>query len=70
MVQCGRRLGFPDKSLFGLGVVGPLERKELEGDGALELVVNGLVDNAHPSSTELFADLVAAADNNTAGQSL
>ena len=38
------------------------ERKEFEGDSALELAVLRLIDDAHPSPAQLFDDLVSAGE--------
>ncbi len=41
-------------------VIEQVRRQELQRDGALELVVLGLVHDTHPSLTELLGDAVMA----------
>ncbi len=59
--------GFVDEALAGLGVVGELGREELEGHGAPELEVVGLVDDAHGAAADLSEDAVFAAGDQGAG---
>ena len=51
-------LGLPLESLQVLSVLGEFFRQELQGDGALELGVLGLVHHAHTATTQLLQDAV------------
>ena len=63
VVEDGGRLGLVDEALAGLGVVGELQGQELEGHGAAELEVVGLIDDSHAASADLAEDAVLAGDN-------
>jgi hypothetical protein len=47
-----------DEPLLGVGVPRQFGWQKLEGHGALELGVLGLVDHAHPALAEFLEDLV------------
>ena len=61
-------LGLVDEALAGLGVVRELGREELERDGAAELEIVGLVDDAHSAPADLAEDAVLAGDNRPGGK--
>jgi len=54
--RSGTRL--TQKAFEGLPVVRDFTRKKLQGDGAAESSVLGLVDNTHPASAEFLDDPV------------
>ena len=58
MIQGGGRLGLPLESLQRMAVLGQLFGQELQGDGALEPGVLGLVDDTHAAAAELLQDPV------------
>ena len=60
MVQAGDRLGFPLEPLAQIGVVSGMRQEHLDGDGAVEAGVAGLVDLPHASCTKGRLDLVGA----------
>ena len=51
-------LGLLNKTALAVGVGDELGREDLQGDLAVELQVEGLVDNPHPATADLFEDLV------------
>ncbi len=55
--ESSRGLRLLDEASLAVGV-GDEGRKDLQGDLAVELQVEGLVDNPHPASADLFEDLV------------
>jgi len=58
MVERGRRLGLTLESLQGLPVLREFFRQELQGDGALELGVLGLIDHTHAPAAQLLQDAI------------
>ena len=58
MVERGGGLRLVHEAGLGLLVAGELGMEELEGDGAIELRVLGLVHDAHPALAELLEDPV------------
>jgi hypothetical protein len=55
----GRRgFGLLDEPLFAFGVGDLVRRQDLDGDGPVEMGVNGLVDGAHPAFAGLLDDPV------------
>ena len=52
---------------MGVGVGDELGREDFEGDLAVELQIERLVDNPHPATADLFDDLVVG--EGTADQS-
>ena len=58
VVQRGRSLGFPPETTESLCVVGEFVGKELEGNGAAELQILGLVDHTHAAAADLLDDAV------------
>ena len=58
MVEGGGGLGFALEALQGLMIFGHVFRQELERDEAMELGVLGLIDDTHPSATELLQNAV------------
>ena len=58
MIQCRRRLRLALEARQSLGVLSNFIRQELQGDKALETGVFGLVDDAHPTTTEFFENAV------------
>ncbi len=65
IVEDRGRLGLVDEALAGLVVVGQLEGQELEGHGAPQLDVVGLVDDAHAAAADLAEDTVLARDDSS-----
>ena len=63
VVEDGGGLGLVDEALAGLGVVDELRGQELEGDGAAELEVVGLVDDAHAAAADLAEEAIFAGDD-------
>ena len=57
VIQGGGGLGFLEEPLRGV-VFGQVRGQELDGDGALEAWVSGLIDDAHAAAAELGDDLV------------
>ncbi len=53
-------LGLALEPLAEIGIVGDMRRQYLDGDGAVQAGVSGLVDLAHAPSTEGGLDLVGA----------
>ncbi len=68
VVECGRRLCFPQKASLERCVETPLGRKELERHGTAELDIDGPVENPHPSGAEHLDYLVVG--NRAADQSM
>jgi hypothetical protein len=68
VVEDRGRLGLVDEPLPGLGVVGQLAGKELEGHGAPELEVVRFVDDAHTAPADLPGDPVLAGDDGPGGE--
>ena len=60
MVQARDRLGFPLEPLAEIGIVGHMRQEHLDGDGAVQAGVGGLVDLAHAPSAEGRLDFVGA----------
>ena len=60
VVELRDRLRLALESLPSLGALGEVSRKDLDGDGAVEPCVVGLVDLAHASRTYRREDLVGA----------
>jgi hypothetical protein len=58
MIERGRSLGLSLESFQGLPVLGEFFRQELQGDGALELGVLGLIDDTHAPAAELLNDAI------------
>jgi len=58
MIQSGGCLRLALEFLKGMAVSGQLLREELQGNGALELGVFGLVDDTHATAAELLDDPV------------
>jgi len=58
MVERGGSLGLTPESFQGLAVLGEFLGQELQGDGALELGVLGLVHHAHAPAPELLQDAI------------
>ena len=58
MVQCGRRLGFANKSALSVGIGVCCRWQDLDGDEPTEAGIAGFVDHAHPAFTERPEDLV------------
>ena len=60
MVQAGDRLGFAFEPLFQIGISRDVLRQHLNGHGAIQARVSGLVDLTHPARAEGGFDLVGA----------
>ena len=60
MAQGGDRLGLALEPLFQIGIRRDMLGKHLDGDGAVEAGVTGLVDLAHAARAEGGVDLVGA----------
>ena len=60
MVQAGDRLRLTLEALSEIRIVGDMRREHLDGDGALEPRVGGLVDLAHAAGADEGRDVVAA----------
>jgi hypothetical protein len=58
VVQGGGSFSFSLETAKGLGIVGQLVRKKLQGDKPAELHILGLEDHAHPTAAKLFDDAV------------
>ena len=54
MIQGGRRLSLAPEAAESCGIARDIFRKELQRDKAVEARVFGLVNHAHPATTELF----------------
>jgi len=60
MVERGGRFGFSPEALF-FGLAGDqFVRKELQGDGSLELQIEGAVNHPHAARTCQAQDLIVA----------
>jgi hypothetical protein len=46
------------EALFGVGIKGEVRWQELEGNGAIEVGVLGLVDYTHPSTAKFLKNFV------------
>ena len=53
MIQGAGGLGLVDETLAAFAIGQLVRRQNLDGDGAVELRVEGLVDDAHPALAEL-----------------
>src|SRR5579864_2955418 len=58
MVEGGGGLGFTAEAAQNLRVFRDLVRQELQGDEAVELGVDGFVDDAHASAAQSFDDAI------------
>jgi hypothetical protein len=58
VIECGGSLRLALEPFQGLPVLGEFFGQELQGDGALELGVLGLIDHAHAAATEPLNDAV------------
>jgi len=58
VIQRRGGLGLALEPLQCMAVPGHLFRQELQGDGALQLDIFGLVDDPHAAAAKLFQDLV------------
>ena len=63
MVQDGQELGLPLEPGHSLLVLGKGSRKDLDGDVATEVLVNGPIDLAHPACADVFENFIAASEN-------
>ncbi len=64
VVQAGDRLGFLPKTLVIFWARVRAGENHLQGDQPVERLVPGLVDDAHPPSSQLAEDLVTGHDGN------
>ena len=62
MIDRRRGLGFASKTLLGLGVLGQPRGEKLQGDGSVEVGVEGFVNHAHPAFPEFFEQTVVRDD--------
>ena len=60
MREVGRRLGLPTEALHEGAVDRELGEQDLEGDGPIELQVDGAVDLGHPATRHQVGQLVAS----------
>jgi hypothetical protein len=60
MAQRGNRLGLAFEPRLQIGVVGDVLGQDLDGDGAVEARIAGLVDLAHAARADLGGDTVRA----------
>ena len=60
VIEGGSCLRFTLEPFQGLSILGEFLREELQGDGALELGVRGLVHHAHAPAAELLQDAIVA----------
>ena len=55
-------LGFAAEAFFGVGVLGQPRGEKLQGNGAVEVCIEGLVDHAHPAFAQFFEQAVVGND--------
>jgi hypothetical protein len=67
MVQHGQKLGLTLEPGHSLLVLGKGGRKNLYGDVAAKVLVNGPIDLAHPARAYLSENFVAASENSPWG---
>jgi hypothetical protein len=58
VLECGRRLGFLDEASFAFRGGNQLGWKDLESDFSVQFGVDGAVDDAHTTATDLGNDVV------------
>jgi hypothetical protein len=58
MLESGRRLGLLNEPALPLRVGNQLGRQDLEGDLAVQIDVEGTVDDPHAATADLIEDLV------------
>ena len=62
MINRGGGLGFAPEAPLGLGVLGQPRGEKLQGDGSVEVGVEGFVNHAHPAFPKFFEQTVVRDD--------